>query len=120
MRLTRQGGAGPALPDTGATGSAEHPASADAQPGAPSPAAAVTPRDEHGLRGGLAGLRDLVDRLLADDGCPWDRAQTLETLRPYLLEEAHEVLEAMRDPDAHRIELGDLLFQIVLHAALRE
>jgi MazG family protein len=61
-----------------------------------------------------------MDRLLADDGCPWDRQQTLDTLRPYLLEEAHEVLEAMHDPEAHRKELGDLLFQIVFHSALRE
>jgi len=61
-----------------------------------------------------------MDRLLAEDGCPWDRRQTLDTLRPYLLEEAHEVLEAMDDPEAHRAELGDLLFQIVFQSALRE
>lgn len=80
----------------------------------------VPRKDEHGLRPGLAGLRDLMDRLLAEDGCPWDRRQTLDTLRPYLLEEAHEVLEAMDDPAAHRGELGDLLFQIVFQSALRE
>lgn len=74
-----------------------------------------------GLRDGLPGLRDLMDRLLdPEQGCPWDREQTLDTLRPYLLEEAHEVLEAMDDPRAHRGELGDLLFQVVFHAALRE
>lgn len=73
-----------------------------------------------GLRDGLAGLRDLMDRLLADDGCPWDRAQTLDTLRPYLIEEAYEVLDAMTDADAHRRELGDLLLQIVFQTALRE
>lgn len=74
-----------------------------------------------GLRDGLDGLRDLMDRLLAEDGgCPWDRAQTLESLRPYLIEEAYEVLDALADPAAHRRELGDLLFQIVFHAALRE
>ncbi|MCA9696258.1 MAG: nucleoside triphosphate pyrophosphohydrolase [Myxococcales bacterium] len=67
-------------------------------------------------------MRDLMDRLLGPEGCPWDRAQTLETLRPYLVEEAHEVLEALDDDDAeeHRRELGDLLFQIVFHAAIRE
>jgi MazG family protein len=70
-----------------------------------------------GLRDGLPGLCDLMERLL--DGCPWDREQTLETLRPYLLEETHEVLDAMEDPVAHRLELGDLLFQIVFQAALR-
>jgi MazG family protein len=76
----------------------------------------------HGLRDGLDGLRDLMDRLLGPQGCPWDRSQTLDTLRPYLLEEAHEVLEALDedDPEEHRRELGDLLFQIVFHSALRE
>lgn len=76
--------------------------------------------EEVGLSEGLAGLRELMDRLLAPDGCPWDREQTLDSLRPYLIEEAHEVLDAMDDPRAHRAELGDLLFQIVFHAALRE
>lgn len=77
---------------------------------------------EHGLRAGVDGLRDLMDRLLAEDGCAWDRAQTLDDLRPYLVEETYEVLEALDDPDpeAHRGELGDLLFQIVFQAALRE
>jgi MazG family protein len=74
----------------------------------------------HGLADGLPGLRQLMDRLLGPDGCPWDREQTLESLRPYLLEEAHEVLESMDDPVAHRQELGDLLFQIVFQSALRE
>ncbi|HLT37659.1 MAG TPA: nucleoside triphosphate pyrophosphohydrolase [Enhygromyxa sp.] len=76
----------------------------------------------HGLRDGLDGMRDLMDRLLGPEGCPWDRAQTLDTLRPYLIEEAHEVLETLDadDPEEHRRELGDLLFQIVFHAAIRE
>lgn len=76
----------------------------------------------HGLRDGLDGMRDLMDRLLGPDGCPWDRAQSLASLRPYVIEEAHEVLEAIDDddPEEHRRELGDLLFQIVFHAALRE
>ncbi|HFE44450.1 MAG TPA: nucleoside triphosphate pyrophosphohydrolase [Nannocystis exedens] len=72
------------------------------------------------MRDGLNGLRDLVDRLLADDGCPWDRAQTLESLRPYVIEEAYEVAESLGDPEEHCRELGDLLFQIVFQAALRE
>lgn len=82
---------------------------------------AAAPGDED-LPPGLPGLRQLMDRLLADDGCPWDRAQTLATLRPFLLEETCEVLDAMdgHDPDAHREELGDLLFQIVFQSALRE
>lgn len=73
-----------------------------------------------GLRDGIEGLRDLMDRLLAPDGCPWDREQTLESLKPYLIEEAYEVLDAMHEPEAHRRELGDLLLQIVFQAALRE
>ena len=74
--------------------------------------------DAYGLRRGLDGLRDLMDRLLAPGGCPWDREQTLETLKPYLIEEAYEVLDAMDDPEAHRRELGDLLLQIVFLAAI--
>lgn len=85
-----------------------------------SPAASEPPHRALGLADGLLGLRQLMDRLLAPDGCPWDREQTLDSLRPYLLEEAHEVLEAMDDPVAHRAELGDLLFQIVFQSALRE
>lgn len=73
-----------------------------------------------GLAPGMSGLLELMDRLLAPDGCPWDREQTLTTLRPYLLEETYEVLEAMDDPIEHQRELGDLLFQIVFQSALRE
>jgi MazG family protein len=65
-------------------------------------------------------LVDLVSRLRAPGGCPWDREQTPRSLRPYLLEEAHEVLEAIdRDePIAIRDELGDLLLQVVLQSEL--
>ena len=61
-------------------------------------------------------------RLRGPDGCPWDREQTLATLRPYVLEETYEVLEAIDegDPRAHREELGDLLLQIVFQARLAE
>jgi MazG family protein len=63
----------------------------------------------------------IMDRLLAPDGCPWDREQTLESLRPFLIEESYEVLEAMErgTPAEHCDELGDLLMQIVFQAALR-
>lgn len=81
---------------------------------------AIPRHRELGLPDGLAGLRELMRRLLSPQGCPWDREQTLDTLRPYLLEEAHEVLEAMHEPEHHRAELGDLLFQIVFQSALRE
>jgi MazG family protein len=66
-------------------------------------------------------LAEIMERLLAPDGCPWDREQTLQTLEPFLIEEAYEVLEAIDAGDAreHCEELGDLLFQIVFQAALR-
>ena len=59
--------------------------------------------------------------LRAPGGCPWDREQTLESLRPYLLEEAYEVLEVMtgEDGELHAEELGDLLFQVVFQAQIR-
>lgn len=63
-------------------------------------------------------LVDIVARLRAPGGCPWDREQTHESLRRTLLEEAHEVLEAIdsADPSVLTEELGDLLVQIVFHA----
>jgi MazG family protein len=62
-----------------------------------------------------------MDRLLGPDGCPWDREQTLATLRPFLVEETYEVLDALERDDVagHREELGDLMMQIVFHAAIR-
>ncbi len=55
-----------------------------------------------------------------ETGCPWDLEQTHQTLRPYIIEEAYEVLDAIdrRDDPALREELGDLLLQVVLHAQL--
>ena len=69
----------------------------------------------------LSRLVEIMDRLLAPDGCPWDREQTLATLRPFLVEETYEVLDALERGDVagHREELGDLLMQIVFHAAIR-
>lgn len=69
----------------------------------------------------LAELVTVMKRLLAPDGCPWDREQTLSTLKSYLLEETYEVLEAIEEGTAteHCEELGDLLMQIVFQAELR-
>jgi MazG family protein len=69
----------------------------------------------------LPRLVAIMDRLLAPDGCPWDREQTLESLRPFLIEETYEVLDALSRGDVagHCEELGDLLMQIVFQAALR-
>ena len=63
-----------------------------------------------------------MERLLGPDGCPWDKEQTLETLRPFLVEETYEVLDALsrNDVAGHREELGDLMMQIVFHAAIRQ
>jgi tetrapyrrole methylase family protein/MazG family protein/ATP diphosphatase len=70
----------------------------------------------------LARLVEIMDKLLAPDGCPWDREQTLETLRPFLVEETYEVIDALvrGNVDDHCEELGDLLFQIVFQAAIRK
>ncbi|HEV8132665.1 MAG TPA: nucleoside triphosphate pyrophosphohydrolase [Acidobacteriota bacterium] len=63
-------------------------------------------------------LVELMDILRGEQGCPWDREQTRETLKPMLVEEAFEVIEAMDDPRALCEELGDLLFQVVFHARI--
>lgn len=70
----------------------------------------------------LLPLLELVKRLRAPDGCPWDREQTLASARGYLLEEAHEVAAAIDGGNLTEIaaELGDLLFQTVFVAALVE
>jgi MazG family protein len=69
----------------------------------------------------LARLVEIMDRLLAPDGCPWDREQTLDSLRPFLVEETYEVLDALarNDVAGHCEELGDLLMQVVFQSALR-
>ncbi len=71
-------------------------------------------------RGELGWLAGIMRRLLGPGGCPWDQEQTLDTLRPYLIEECYEVLDAIDagDRDAHTEELGDLLLQIVFQAEL--
>ncbi|MEM6962003.1 MAG: MazG nucleotide pyrophosphohydrolase domain-containing protein, partial [Myxococcota bacterium] len=73
------------------------------------------------LRGAsLSRLVSIMQRLLGPSGCPWDREQTVSSLRPYVLEEAFEVVDAVDrgEPDAIREELGDLLFQVVFMAEL--
>lgn len=68
----------------------------------------------------LPELVRLMQRLLAEDGCPWDRAQTMESLAQYVLEEACEVIDAIesRDRTHLREELGDLLLQVVFLSEL--
>jgi tetrapyrrole methylase family protein/MazG family protein len=70
----------------------------------------------------FGGLRKLISTLRGPDGCPWDRAQTHESLRTYLLEESSETLAALDEGDRDRLreELGDLLLQIALHVQIAE
>ena len=69
---------------------------------------------------GFEDFQQIIARLRAPDGCPWDRKQTHSSLRPYLLEESYEVLEALDQEDPEHLveELGDLLLQIVLHTQI--
>ena len=76
----------------------------------------------HEPSGRIERLLEIMARLRAPDGCPWDIEQTFATIAPYTLEEAHEVADAIaRDAwDELRGELGDLLFQSVFHAQMAE
>lgn len=73
-----------------------------------------------GVEASFEGFHQVVARLRAPDGCPWDREQTHLTLRRHLLEETYEALEAIDagDATALREELGDLLLQVVLHVQI--
>lgn len=67
-------------------------------------------------------LVEIMARLRAPGGCPWDRAQSRQDLKPYLVEETYEVLDAIEqnDPGMLREELGDLLLQVVFHAEIAQ
>jgi tetrapyrrole methylase family protein/MazG family protein len=69
---------------------------------------------------GIAAIFEVVHRLREPDGCPWDREQTHESLRPYLLEETYELLEAIDSADDAKMmeELGDVLLQVAMHAEI--
>ena len=68
------------------------------------------------------GFKAIIARLRGPDGCPWDRAQTHASLKPYLLEETYEALAALDEGDPQRLrdELGDLLLEVFLHVQLAE
>ena len=70
--------------------------------------------------GSLPAFQEVVARLRAPGGCPWDREQTHRSLRPFLLEETYEVLQALDSEDITCLkeELGDLLLQILLHTQI--
>src|SRR5438132_7872958 len=82
------------------------------------PVVAPPLREQHGET--FVRLVELMQRLLAPEGCPWDREQSLETLRKYVLEEACEVIDAIDSGDRNELkgELGDLLLQVVFQAEL--
>ncbi|MCL1926119.1 MAG: nucleoside triphosphate pyrophosphohydrolase [Syntrophorhabdaceae bacterium] len=71
---------------------------------------------------GFRKLTDIMARLRSKGGCEWDRAQTRDTLRQYLLEETYEVIDAIHKQDSALLkeELGDLLFQILFHAQIAD
>jgi len=73
--------------------------------------------DEH-----VNELLKIMDKLLSEDGCPWDREQTHESLRENMLEEAQEAVEAISSGNQDDIieELGDVLLQVVFHAKIAE
>ncbi|MFC6617346.1 MazG nucleotide pyrophosphohydrolase domain-containing protein [Deinococcus radiophilus] len=68
----------------------------------------------------MQDLLSTMRRLRAPDGCPWDREQTHESLRPYLLEEAAEAVDAVGDDAELCTELGDVLLQVAFHAVIAE
>ena len=76
--------------------------------------------EERPFSPGVSAIFEVVARLRAPGGCPWDREQTHESLRPYLLEETYELLEAIDIGDDAKImeELGDLLLQVAMHAEI--
>ena len=76
--------------------------------------------DPASLPAGFAGLVEILARLRAADGCPWDREQTHESLLKHLLEESVEVVEAVRAKDDANLaeELGDVLLQVIFHAQI--
>lgn len=70
---------------------------------------------------GIHKLLDTVEQLRSENGCPWDRKQTLETLKQYLIEESYETIDAIDsgDVDLHCEELGDVLLQVALQSEIR-
>ena len=68
----------------------------------------------------LKNLEEIADILLGKNGCPWDKKQTLNSLKKYLLEETNELIEAIHKKDVKNIkeEIGDLLWQLIFIAKL--
>ena len=79
---------------------------------------------EEGKNTAFGELKEIVAALRAENGCPWDRAQTHDSLRPCMLEEAAELLASIRifhetgNPENMKEELGDVLLQVVMHSQI--
>src|SRR5512138_2120118 len=83
----------------------------------------IDPSAEAALAGRLfARFVELIARLRAPGGCPWDREQTHDSVKPMTLEEAYEVAQAIDEKDDDELlgELGDLLLQVVFHANIAQ
>jgi len=82
----------------------------------------IPPVAEEKLNHKFFRLRDVIATLRGPEGCPWDRKQTNESLRPYLIEEAYEFLQAVEDEDDEGMveEIGDVLLQVMLHSQIGE
>jgi MazG family protein len=88
----------------------------------PAPSNPLMPNPARRPSRDIADLLEIMRVLRGPDGCPWDRAQTFETIAPYTVEEAYEVAASIEDRDYRALpdELGDLLFQVVFHARMAE
>ncbi|MBB6455251.1 tetrapyrrole methylase family protein/MazG family protein [Salirhabdus euzebyi] len=82
----------------------------------------VPPVDKKYRTHQFTSLREVIAELRGPNGCPWDQKQTHDSLRPYLIEEAYEVIEAINEKDDTQLadELGDVLLQIMLHSQIGE
>lgn len=80
----------------------------------------VVPPHNEGIS--MSKLLEVMRKLRSPGGCPWDQEQTHESLKPYLIEESYEVLEAIEAKDMYNLaeELGDLLLQVVFHAQVAQ
>ncbi|MCX8026406.1 MAG: nucleoside triphosphate pyrophosphohydrolase [Thermodesulfovibrionales bacterium] len=74
------------------------------------------------INSGIVALVKIMQQLRSEKGCPWDKVQTHATLKPYIIEETYEVIDAIDNQDSKALkeELGDLLFQIIFHCQLAE
>ncbi|GEL78253.1 nucleoside triphosphate pyrophosphohydrolase [Tenuibacillus multivorans] len=82
----------------------------------------VEPANEEHLHHQFSALREVIATLRGPNGCPWDKKQTHESLRRYLIEESYEVIDAIGEEDDDHIaeELGDVLLQVMLHSQIAE